>query len=340
MEFTLGQIAAILQGKVEGDENQKVTRLDKIQEGKQGGISFLANEKYTPFIYDTEATAVIVSSDFIPTKSLKTNLIRVEDAYSGFTKLLEAYAMLMKSSLVGVEEPSFIDSSSQIGEQAYRGAFSYIGKNCKIGTSVKLHSHAHIGDRVQIGDNTIIHAGAKICADTVIGNNCEIHPGAVIGSDGFGFAPQEDGTYKAIPQIGNVILEDNVSVGANSTIDCATMGSTVIKRGAKIDNLVQIAHNVIIGENTVIASQAGISGSTVIGNNCIIAGKAGIVGHLKIADNTTVGANTGISKSVSKPGTTLFGYMGIDMKNFLKSYSIFKNLEAIEDRIRELEKKQ
>lgn len=340
MEFTLGQIAAILQGKVEGDENQKVSRLDKIQEGKQGGISFLANEKYTPYIYETEATAVIVSDSFIPIKALKTNLIRVADAYTGFTKLLEAYAMMMKNSIVGVEEPSFMDSSSQMGEQAYRGAFSYIGKNCKIGASVKLHSHVHIGDRVQIGDNTIIHAGAKICADTLIGNNCEIHPGAVIGSDGFGFAPQEDGTYKPIPQIGNVILEDDVSVGANSTIDCATMGSTLIKKGAKIDNLVQIAHNVVIGENTVIASQTGISGSTVIGKNCVIAGKAGIVGHIKIADNTTVGANTGVSKSITKPGTTLFGYIGFDMKTFLKSYSIFRKLGTIEDRIRELEKKQ
>ncbi len=340
MEFTLGQVAAILQGKVEGDENQKVSRLDKIQEGKAGGISFLANEKYAPFIYDTEATAVIVSNNFVPTKTLKTNLIRVEDAYSGFTLLLEAYAVMMKSSIVGIEEPSYMDPSSQIGEQAYRGAFSYIGKNCKIGASVKLYSHVHIGDRVQIGDNTIIHSGAKICADTIIGNNCEIHPGAVIGSDGFGFAPQQDGTYKAIPQIGNVILEDNVSVGANSTIDCATMGSTLIKKGVKIDNMVQIAHNVIIGENTVIASQTGISGSTEIGKNCVIAGKAGIVGHIKIADNTTIGANTGVSKSIPTPGTTLFGYIGFDMKNFLKSYSLFKKLGTIEDRIRELEKKQ
>ena len=247
MEFTLGQVAAILQGKVEGDENQKVSRLDKIQEGKPGGISFLANEKYTPFIYETEATAVIVSKSFVPTKALKTNLIKVEDAYNGFTMLLEAYSMMMKNSIVGVEEPSFMDASSQIGEQAYRGAFSYIGKSCKIGDSVKIYSHVHIGDRVQIGNNSIIHAGAKICADTIIGDNCEIHPGAVIGSDGFGFAPQEDGT---------------------------------------------------------------------------------------------IGAKTGIIKSIKKAGDTHFGYIGIDMKNFLKSYSIFKNLEGIEDRLRELEKKQ
>ncbi|REG81677.1 UDP-3-O-(3-hydroxymyristoyl)glucosamine N-acyltransferase [Algoriphagus antarcticus] len=340
MEFTLGQVAAILQGKVEGDEDQKVSRLDKIQEGKQGGISFLANEKYTSFIYETDATAVIVSNNFVATKPLKVNLIRVDDAYNGFTKLLEAYSMMMKSSMVGVEEPCFFDPSSHIGEQAFRGAFSYVGKNCMIGDSVKIHSHVHIGDRVKLGDNVIIHTGAKICTDTVIGNNCEIHPGAVIGSDGFGFAPQEDGSYKTIPQIGNVIIEDNVSVGANSTIDCATMGSTLIKKGVKIDNLVQIAHNVIIGENTVIASQVGISGSTTIGKNCVIAGKAGIVGHITIADNTTIGANTGVSKSITKSGTTLFGYIGFEMKNFLKSYSIFKKLGSIEERIRELEKKQ
>ena len=340
MEFSLAQVAAILQGKVEGDENQTVSRLDKIQEGKPGGISFLANEKYTSFIYDTEATAVIVSEDFIPVKPLKTNIIRVKDAYNGFTLLLEAYSTLMKSAIEGVEEPSYIDTSSSAGTQIYRGAFSYIGKNCEIGNNVKIYPHAFIGDRVKLGDNTIIHPGAKICADSILGKNCEIHPGAVIGSDGFGFAPQSDGTYKSIPQIGNVILEDNVSVGSNTTIDCATMGSTIIRKGVKIDNQVQIAHNVIIGENTVIASQTGISGSTEIGKNCVIAGKAGIVGHIKIADHTTIGANTGVSKSITKPNQKLFGYIGFDLNNFLKSYSIFKNLEGLEKRLKELEKKQ
>lgn len=339
MEFTLGQIASLLGGKVEGDEQTKVSRLDKIQEGKAGGISFLSNEKYEPFIYTTEASAVIVSEGFTPSKSINTNLIRVKDAYLAFTTLLEAYAQFSKAALVGVESPSYMDGSSTIGDQAYRGAFSYIGKNCKIGIGVKIHPHAYIGDRVRIGDHTVIHSGVKICSDSQIGSHCEIHPGAVIGSDGFGFAPQEDGTYKSIPQIGNVILEDQVSVGANTTIDCATMGSTIIKKGAKIDNQVQIAHNVIIGENTVIAAQAGISGSTEIGKNCVIAGKAGIVGHIKIADNTTIGANTGISKSIKKSGETLFGYMAMDLKDFLKSYSIFRNLDRLENRVRELEKK-
>jgi UDP-3-O-[3-hydroxymyristoyl] glucosamine N-acyltransferase len=229
--------------------------------------------------------------------------------------------------------------SSTIAKGFYRGAFSYVGKNCIIGESVKIYPHAYIGDNVKIGNNTIIHVGVKIYDNTLIGNDCEIHPGAVIGGDGFGFAPLQDGSYKKIPQLGNVILEDNVSIGTNTTIDCATMGSTIIKRGAKIDNLVQIAHNVIIGENTVIAAQTGISGSTEIGKNCVLAGKAGIVGHIKIADNTTIGANTGISKSVIKPGQTIFGYIGFDIKEFLKSYGLFKKLPELYDRIKELEKK-
>jgi UDP-3-O-[3-hydroxymyristoyl] glucosamine N-acyltransferase len=340
MEFTLGQIAALLQGKVEGDENLGVSRIDKIQEGKAGGISFLANEKYEQYIYDTQATAVIVSDDFEPKQEITCALIRVKNAYTGFTTLLEKYAELNKLAKIGVEEPSFCDQSSAIGDNCYRGAFSYIGKQCIIGNNVKIHPHAIIEDQVHIGENAIIHCGAKIKSRTIIGKNCEIHPGAVIGSDGFGFAPQEDGTYKTIPQLGNVILEDNVSVGSNTTIDCATMGSTIIRKGAKIDNQVQIAHNVIVGENTVIASQTGISGSTEIGKNCVIAGQVGIVGHIKIADNTTIAAKTGISKNIKKRGQTIFGYMGMDLKDFLKSYSIFKNLPQLNDRLRELEKKE
>ncbi len=266
-------------------------------------------------------------------------MIRVKDAYIGFTTLLEAYNQFSKASHLGIQEPCFMDESSSFGEGGFRGIYSHIGKHCSIGNSVKIHPQVYIGDRVKIGDNTIVHSGAKICSDTVIGSNCEIHPGVVIGADGFGFAPQPDGTYKAIPQIGNVIIEDCVSIGSNTTIDCATMGSTVIKKGVKIDNLVQIAHNVIIGENTVIASQTGISGSTEIGKNCVIAGQVGIAGHLKIADNTTLGAKTGIIKSIKNTGQTVFGYIGIDMKNFLKSYSIFKNLDDLENRLRELEKK-
>lgn len=339
MEFSLAQIATLLNGEVEGDSTQKVSRLDKIQEGKPGGISFLANEKYSSHLYETEATAVIISESFSPQKKVKTNLIKVKDAYEGFTQLLEAYNQLSKSAITGVEEPAYIGSNSSTGENCYRGAFSYIGKNCKIGNNVKIHPQAYIGNDVVIGNETIIHPGAKIATGSIIGNQCEIHHGAVVGSDGFGFAPLEDGTYKPIPQIGNVIIEDRVSIGANTTIDCATMGSTIIKAGAKIDNQVQIAHNVVIGENTVIASQAGISGSTVLGKNCVVAGKAGIIGHLTLADQTTIGANTGVTRSVKKKGTTVFGYMGMDLKNFLKSYALFKNLDTLDARVKELEKK-
>ncbi|MCL6260367.1 UDP-3-O-(3-hydroxymyristoyl)glucosamine N-acyltransferase [Aquiflexum sp. TKW24L] len=339
MEFSLGQIAELIGGKVEGDSTLKVSRLDKIQEGLPGGISFLSNDKYESFIYETKSTAVIVSENFEPQKPLETNLIRVKNAYEGFTILLEAYALLIKSGKSGIEEPSFFDKSSTIGKDFYRGAFSYVGKNCDIGNSVKIYPNTFIGDNVKIGDNTIIHAGVKIYDNTQIGKNCEFHPGAVIGGDGFGFAPLPDGSYKKIPQLGNVVIEDNVSIGNNTTIDCATMGSTWIKKGAKIDNLVQIAHNVIIGENTVIAAQTGISGSTEIGKNCVIAGKAGIVGHIKIADNTTIGANTGVSKNITQSGQTLFGYVGFDIKDFLKSYSLFKKLPELNDRIKELEKK-
>ncbi|UJP65050.1 UDP-3-O-(3-hydroxymyristoyl)glucosamine N-acyltransferase [Mongoliitalea daihaiensis] len=339
MEFTLDQIAAILSGTIEGDSSATVSRLDKIQEGKPGGISFLSNEKYESFLYETKATAVIVSDTLTLQKPVKCHLIRVKNPYIGFTQLLEAYSQLTKQSKVGVEDPSYMDASASMDEGGYRGAFSYIGKNCSIGKHVKIHPQAYVGDNCVIGDYTIIHPGVKVYYDTKIGAHCEIHPGAVIGSDGFGFAPQEDGSYKTIPQIGNVIIEDHVSIGANSTIDRATMGSTHIKSGVKIDNLVQIAHNVVVGEHTVIASQSGISGSAEIGKNCVIAGQVGVVGHIKIADNTTVGAKTGISKNVTKKGQTLFGFISMDLKDFLKSYAIFRNLPQLQQRVKELEKK-
>ena len=339
MEFSLEQLAGILGGTVEGDSTQKVYRLDKIQEGQPGSIAFLANAKYESFLYETAATAVIVSQDFVASKPYQTTLIRVKDAYTGFTTLLEAYQQLNQAALVGVEEPSYLAESSSMGKNGYRGAFSYIGKNCILGKGVKIYGQAYIGDRVKIGDGTVIYAGAKIYNDTQIGKQCVIHSGAVIGSDGFGFAPQADGTYKTIPQVGNVILEDMVSIGANSTIDRATMGSTLIRKGVKIDNQVHIAHNVVIGENTVIAAQTGISGSTEIGKNCVLAGKVGIAGHLKIADHTTIGGNTGINKSIKTSGKTLFGFLAMDLNHFLRSYSVFKNLDDLQKRIQQLEKK-
>ncbi len=340
MEFTINEIAKLLDGKIEGDGSQKIFNVNKIQEGKAGDISFLSNLKYEHYLYTTGSTAVLVSEGFKPNKPIHATLIRVKDPYAGFTELLQIAKKLQTPQLIGVEEPCYMHKSSNMGDEGFRGAFSYIGKNCIIGNNVKIHAQVYIGDGVTIGDNCTFFPGVKVISGTQIGKNCEFHPGAVIGSDGFGFAPQQDGTYKNIPQMGNVIIEDDVSIGSNTTIDCATMGSTIIRKGAKVDNLVQIAHNVVIGENTVIASQSGVSGSTEIGKNCILAGKAGIIGHLKIADHTVIGANTGITKSIKKEGQTILGYIGMDIKDFLKSYSIFKKLPQLEDKIKVLEKKQ
>ncbi|WP_162418922.1 UDP-3-O-(3-hydroxymyristoyl)glucosamine N-acyltransferase [Cyclobacterium roseum] len=339
MEFTIDQIAQLLDGNVEGDGSIKINRLEKIQEGTVGSIGFLSNLKYEQYLYTTQCSAIIVSNDFTPQKEIQTTLIRVKDPYTGFTKLLEAYKEITTSELIGTETPSHMHESSTIGKNFFRGAFSYIGKGCSIGTNVKIHPQVYIGDQVTIGDNCVLYPGVKLYPGTIIGNHCEIHAGSVIGSDGFGFAPQEDGTYKNIPQLGNVILEDHVSIGANTTIDCATMGSTRIGKGVKIDNQVQIAHNVILGENTVIASQAGVAGSTTLGKNCILAGKSAVVGHIQLADRTTVGGNTGVMKSITEPGQTIFGYIGFDIKAFLKSYTIFKKLPILQDKLRELEKK-
>ena len=339
MEFTINQIAAILQGVVEGNGDEKITTIGKIQDAQKGAITFLANPKYEHFIYESNASAVIVSKDFKSERELKTSLIKVEDPYSSFTRLLEEYDKITNYSKVGVEDPSFIASDTQVGENNYRGAFSYVGSNVKIGDNVKIYPHAYIGDDVIIGDNCIFYAGAKIYKGTVIGNHCIFHSGVVVGSDGFGFAPQEDGTYKKIPQLGNVIIKDNVEIGANTVIDCATLGSTLINKGVKLDNLVQIAHNVEIGANTVIASQSGISGSTKFGKNCIVAGQVGVVGHVEIGDKVTLAAKTGLSKSVKKEGSVIFGYPAMDHRAYLKSHAVFRNLPELQERVNDLEKK-
>ncbi|MGF1635924.1 MAG: UDP-3-O-(3-hydroxymyristoyl)glucosamine N-acyltransferase [Cyclobacteriaceae bacterium] len=339
MKFTLHQIATLLNGEIEGDEKQEVYTLSKIEEAKKGAISFLANPKYESFLYTTEATAVIVNAQFKPQKAFKSALIRVNDPYSSFTLLLEEYQKAISSQKIGVEQPSYIGEQCQIGSNIYRGAFSYIGNNVSIGNNSKVYPQAYIGDNVSIGENCLIFSGAKIYARTKIGDNCVIHAGAVIGSDGFGFAPQKDGSYKAIPQLGNVVLEDNVSIGANTTIDCATLDSTIIKQGAKLDNLIQIAHNAEVGENTVIAAQSGVSGSSKVGKNCVIAGQVGIVGHLTIADRTTVAAQSGISKSVEKPGTVKMGSPGFDIKEYMRCYAAFRNLPELRQRVKQLEEK-
>jgi UDP-3-O-[3-hydroxymyristoyl] glucosamine N-acyltransferase len=341
MEFTITQIAGMLGGRVSGDGNQKINMLAKIQDAKSGQIAFLSNPKYEQYIYTTLASAVIVKKDFQARKEITTTLVLVDDPYSSFTALLEEYHKLVSFQKTGIEQPSFIGNNSVEGKSIYRGAFSYVGNDVKIGDNVKIYPHVYVGDNVVIGDNTILHTNVKLYASTKLGNNCVIHSGTVIGSDGFGFAPQADGTYKTIPQLGNVIIEDNVSIGANTVIDCATMfgDSTIIRQGVKLDNLIQIAHNVEIGKNTVIAAQTGISGSTRIGENGMLAGQVGIAGHLVIANNTSIGAQAGISKSIKEEGQRILGYPAFDVKEYFKSYAVFKRLPDLNDRLRELEKK-
>jgi UDP-3-O-[3-hydroxymyristoyl] glucosamine N-acyltransferase len=339
MKFTVQQIALMLGGKIKGNADLEIRNLGKIQDAQEGDIAFLANPKYEPYIYTTQASAVIVGEDFDAKNTITATLIIVKDAYSAFTKLLEEYEKLVAFSKNGIENPSYMSESAQVGENLYLGAFAYVGNHVKIGNNCKIYPHVYIGDNVNIEDNTIIYAGAKIYKDCKIGKHCTIHAGAVVGSDGFGFAPQTDGTYKTIPQIGNVILEDYVSIGANTTIDRATMGSTIIKKGAKIDNLVQIAHNVVIGENTVIAAQAGVAGSTEIGSNCMLGGQVGIAGHLKIASKTNIGAQSGLGSNVTEEGTNWQGSPAFDLKSFYKSTAIFKKLPEIFKQLNELEKK-
>lgn len=341
MEFSINQIAGLLNGVVEGDGERTISGLGKIQDAQSNQLSFLANPKYEQYIYTTNAGAVMVNKDFTPENPIATTLIRVDDPYASFTVLLEEYHKAITYSKSGIEEPAYIGEGSKVGGEVYRGAFSYIGKNVTIGNNTKIYPNAYIGDHCQVGDNTIIYAGAKLYEGTIVGNNCTIHSGAVLGSDGFGFAPQEDGTYKTIPQMGHVILEDNVSIGANTSIDCATFhgDATTIKKGAKLDNQIQIAHNVTIGKNTVIAAQTGISGSTEVGDNCIFAGQVGVVGHISIADKTTLAAKAGISRSIKNEGEVLFGSPAFDVKKYMSSYAVFKTLPDINRRLRELEKK-
>jgi UDP-3-O-[3-hydroxymyristoyl] glucosamine N-acyltransferase len=336
MKFTAAQIAGILEGEVVGNPNAEVFKLSKIEEGTEGSLTFLANPKYVNYIYSTNATITIVNSTFEPESELKTTLIKVEDAYQSFSKLLEYYnqVKLMKS---GIEQPSVISENVTYGENLYLGSFCYIGKNVVIGKNVKIYPNSFIGDNVTIGDDCIFFAGVRIYSESVIGKNCVIHSGTIIGSDGFGFAPQEDGTYNKVPQIGNVILEDNVEVGSCTTIDRATLGSTIIRKGVKLDNQIQIAHNVEIGENTVIAAQTGVAGSTKIGKSCMIGGQVGIAGHLTIGNNVRVQAQSGIGRNIPD-GETLQGSPSFNYSDWNKSYVHFRNLPKIVAEIEELKK--
>ncbi len=337
MNFIAEQIAGMLEGKVEGNPSAEVNALAKIEEGFTGALSFLANSKYEEFIYTTQSTICIVNNTFTPSKELPSTLtlIKVEDAYSCFAKLLELYDSMTKEE-PRIEQPSFIDSTAVIGENIYLGAFSYIGKESNIGNKVSIYPNVTIGKNVQIGEGTIIYSGVTIYRDCVIGKNCIIHSGAVIGADGFGFAPDKNGEFQKIPQIGNVILEDNVDIGANSTIDRATMGSTIIRKGAKIDNLVQIGHNVEIGNNTAMAAQVGIAGSTKVGNNVMVGGQVGLAGHMKVGNRVMIAAQSGVAGDI-KDGTKLMGSPAFDSEEYKKSYLGFRRLPRILSRLQELE---
>lgn len=338
MEFTAKQIAEILNGKVEGNHDVVVKKLAKIEEGEVGAISFLANPKYTHFIYQTKASIVIVNKDFKAEKEIKATLIRVDDAYMAFAKLLEAYKQI-KLNKTGISTLASIAKSVICGDNCYIGDFVCLGDDVKIGNNVKLYPHTYIGDNVTIGDNTTIFPGVKIYSDNIIGANCTIHAGVVIGADGFGFAPSSDNNYNKIAQIGNVIIENNVEIGSNTTIDRATLGSTIIRKGVKLDNLIQIGHNVEIGENTVIAAQSGVSGSTKIGKNCMIGGQVGIIGHLFIANGVKIAAQSGVAGDIKQENFIVQGSPSFDISTYRKSYVYFRKLSQIVERINNLEKK-
>ena len=337
MEFSVQQIADMLEGSVEGNKDAVVSSLSKIEEGKQGTLSFLSNPQYTSYIYDTEATAVIVNKGFTTEKSIKTTLIRVDDAYQSFGKLLEIYNHF-KINQTGIDSSASIDETAKLGGEIFIGALAHVGKGVTIGKGTKIHPQCFIGNNVSIGNNCILHAGVRIFNECIVGNNCTFQAGSIIGSDGFGFAPNSDGEFRKVPQIGNVVLEDYVEIGANTTIDRATLGSTFIRKGVKLDNLIQIAHNVEIGENTVIAAQTGIAGSTIIGKNCMIGGQVGIVGHLSIADEVKIAAQSGISSSIKEKGTVIQGSPAFNIGDYKRSYVFFKKLPELYKRTQQLEK--
>lgn len=338
MQFSAAQIAHIVSGKVEGNANSAVSSFGKIEEAKSDQLAFLANPKYEDFLYSTHASIVIVNESLELKQPITPTLIRVPDAYSAFATLLDKYQQIQTQQLTGIQQPVYIHASAKTGENVFIGAFAYLGENVIIGNGTKIFSNVYLGNNVTIGENTIIHPGVIIYHDCKVGKNVIIHAGTVIGSDGFGYAPQSDGSLKKVPQIGNVVIEDHVEIGANTTIDRATIGSTLIKAGAKLDNLLQIAHNVEVGNNTVIAAQTGISGSTKIGNNVMIGGQAGLAGHLQIADGTKINGKSGVSKSIKSPNSSVTGTPAIDYATSMRSQAIARNLPALEKRLAELEK--
>ena len=337
MQFSAAQIALLVNGKTEGDPEASVGSFGKIEEAVPGQLAFLANPKYEEHLYTTAASVIIVNETLELRQPINATLIRVPDAYTAFASLLTKYQEIQAQQLTGIQEPSYIAKTASLGQQVFIGAFAYLSEGVVIGNNVKIHPHVYIGTNVRIGDNTILNPGVKIYHDCVIGANVTIHGGSVIGSDGFGFAPQSDGSFKKVPQIGNVVVEDYVEIGSNATIDRATIGSTIIRTGAKLDNLIQIAHNVEVGHHTVIAAQAGVSGSTKIGSHVMIGGQAGIVGHIQIADRAKINAQSGVSKSIKNPGGAVTGSPAFDYTSALRSQALSRNLPELEKRVKELE---
>lgn len=338
MELTASQLAAMIGGEVEGNGDVTIGTFAKIEEGHQGALSFLANPKYTHFIYTTGSSVVLVRRDFVPEQPVKATLIRVDDPYATIAKLLEMVQEMTKIDKRGIEQPSFVSEGVDIPEDAYVGAFAYVGKGAKIGRGAKIYPQVYIGDGCEVGEDAILYAGVKVYAGCVIGNRCIVHSGAVIGADGFGFAPSGDGHYEKIPQTGNVVVEDDVEIGANTTVDRAMMGSTRIGKGVKLDNLIQIAHNCVVGDNTVMAAQVGVAGSAKIGKHCMVGGQAGFVGHINIADDTVIGAQSGVTRE-TRPGDRVIGSPAVDMGEFARSLVYVKRIPKIMEQIKDLQKK-
>lgn len=337
MEFTAKMIADLLKGTVEGDPDAKVSNVSKIEEGKPGTISFLANPKYEKYLYTTNASVVIVNENFVPEKPVSSTLIRVPNAYQAIATLLEMQEK-MKPAKSGVHSLAFIDPTAKVGANVYIGPYAVISAHAVIGDNVKIYPHVFVGEKSSVNNNTVIYPGVKIYADCHIGADCVIHAGVVIGSDGFGFAPQEGSEYKKVPQIGNVIVEDHVEIGANTCIDRATMGSTILRRGVKLDNLIQIAHNVEVGENTVMAGQSGIAGSTKVGRNVMIAGQVGVIGHITVADNVKIAAQSGISLPIKNPGEIVQGSPSFSFSKYQRCYVLFRKFPEIYQQIQDLER--
>jgi len=337
MKFKAEEIARFLNGSIMGNPDVCVDSVAKIEEGRTGSLAFLANPKYENYLYDSDASVILVNRDFVPKREYKATLVLVEDSYQAFASLLELYVQSRTVVKTGVEHPSFMHETAVLGEESYFGAFAYAGSQVKIGKRVKIYPHVYIGNNTVIGDDTTIYSGAKIYDDTRIGARCIIHSGAVIGADGFGFAPQQDGTFKKIPQVGFVLIEDDVEIGANTTIDCGTMDPTIIRKGVKIDNLVMVGHNCEIGDNTVMAGQTGLAGSTKVGKNCRFAGQVGLAGHLTVGDNVQIGAQSGASNDI-KSNQIVVGTPVMEHHHALRMYTVLRKLPQLRQEINDMQK--